>query len=138
MNPKLRAFLGVLAGLVVSWIFVMIAEAFVHKLYPPPAGTNMEDWEQVKKFVGSLPMAALLMVLGGWLLGTLLGTFTAAKIGRTAVAGYIVGTILLAAGVANSVMIPQPLWFSIASFVIYIAMTLAGSRAAAPAVRSAP
>lgn len=128
---------GVIAGLVVAFLLVQVAELLVHQLYPPPPGTNMKDFSEVKKFVSSLPAAALVLVLAGWLVGTVTGTFIAARIGRSAVPGYVVGAILFAAGVMNSIVIPQPVWFSAVSFVIFFTMTIVGSRLAAPAVRSA-
>jgi hypothetical protein len=129
----LRRIGAVIAGLIVAWCFVAGAEFFVHRLYPPPPGTNMEDFAQVKKFVASLPATAYVLVLAGWLVATFVGTLVAAKIGRTRVSAYIVGGILLCAGIANAIMIPQPIWFSIVSFAIYIGMTILGARAGAPA-----
>ena len=120
---------GVIAGLVVAFLVVFGAEAISHQIYPPPPGMSMKDMAQVKAFVATLPLSVLLIVLTGHLIGTFAGTWTAAKIARGPIAGFIVGALLLAAGIANSIMIPQPVWFSIASFVIYIGATLVGVRA---------
>jgi hypothetical protein len=118
---------GVVAGLVLAWLAVMAAEAGVHKMYPPPPGMNMQDMKAVKQFVASLPLSALLLVLAGWLVGTLAGTFVAAKVGGSRYPAYVAGALLLAAGIANAVMIPQPLWFSVTSFAIFISMTGLGA-----------
>jgi hypothetical protein len=118
---------GVIAGLVIAFLLVQGAELLVHKLYPPPPGTNMKDFNAVKAFVATLPTPAFVLVLTGWLIGTLAETFTAARIGRSAVPAYVLGVILLAGGIMNSIVIPQPVWFSAASFVIYIGMTFAGA-----------
>jgi hypothetical protein len=132
----LRKIGGVLLGLVVAWLLVMLAEALVHKFYPPPAGINMNDFNEVKKFVASLPVSALLLVLSGWLMGTLAGTFAAARVGRSATPAYVLGAILLAAGIANAIIIPQPVWFSAVSFVIYITMSLTGARLGFPSLET--
>lgn len=124
----LRRIGAVLLGLVIAVAIVQIAEYGVHRMYPPPPGYDMRNMEQVKKFVAALPMPAMLLVLAGWLVGTLLGTWTAAKIGRTRVAGYVLGAILLCGGIANAFIIPQPIWFTAASFVIYIGATIGGTR----------
>lgn len=71
-----------------------------------------------------------MLVLAGWFVGTLLGTFIAAKIGQSRLPAYIVGAFLLAAGIANSIMIPQPIWFSALSFIIFIAVPFGGTRMA--------
>jgi hypothetical protein len=128
----LRKIGGVLLGLVVAFALVQLSEMLVHRLYPPLPGTNMNDFSEVKKFVAALPLTALLIVLSGWLMGTLAGTFAAARVGRSPVPAYILGAILLAAGIANAIIIPQPVWFSVVSFVIYITMSLAGARIGSP------
>jgi hypothetical protein len=119
---------GVIAGIVLAVLIVQLAELIVHRLYPPPPGYNMRDMNDVKKFVAALPLGAMVLVLWGWLIGTLAGTFVAARIGRSAVPAYVVGALLLIAGIANAIVIPQPVWFSIASFIIYVGGTLAGSK----------
>jgi hypothetical protein len=119
---------GVIAGIVLAVLIVQFAELIVHRIYPPPPGYNMRDMNDVKKFVAALPLLAMVLVLAGWLIGTLAGTFVAARVGRSAVPAYVVGALLLIAGIANAIVIPQPVWFSIASFIIYVGGTLAGSK----------
>ncbi len=118
---------GVVAGLMIAFVIVECAEALVHALYPFPRGMNEHDMNDIRKFVSTLPLLALLLVLTGWLVGTFAGTYAAARIGRGKVPGLILGAMLLAAGIVNSVIIPQPIWFSAASFVIYVVMTVAGT-----------
>jgi pimeloyl-ACP methyl ester carboxylesterase len=125
----LRYIGGIIAGMIAAFALVASAEAVVHVLYPPPPGTNMDDFEQVKKFVAALPLTALVLVLAGWLIGTFVATWLAAKIARDPISAYIVGALLLAGGVFNAIKIPQPVWFSIVSFVIYIGATWVGARA---------
>ncbi|MDQ6801104.1 MAG: hypothetical protein M3041_09735 [Acidobacteriota bacterium] len=123
---------GVIAGIIVAVLVVEIAELAVHYLYPPPPGYNMRDMNDVKKFVATLPLLAMMLVLIGWAIGTVLGTFVASKIGRSRIPAYVVGGLLLVGGIANAVMIPQPVWFSIVSFIIYIGGTIIGAAASRP------
>jgi hypothetical protein len=123
---------AVIVGLIVEFLLVFGAEGISHKIHPPPLGMDMRDMSQVKAFVATLPTSALLIVLAGHLIAAFVATWIAAKIARSPIAGFIVGALLLAAGIANAIMIPQPLWFSIASFVIYIGATLVGVRAGMP------
>jgi hypothetical protein len=134
----LRRIGAVLLGLVIAVVMVQIAELGVHVMYPPPPGTNMHDMNAIKAYVASMPMAPLLLVLAGWLFGTLLGTWVAAKVGRSAVPAYVVGVLLLCGGIANSFIIPQPVWFSIASLAIYIGGTLIAVRLASPQPAATP
>ncbi len=128
----LRRISGVIAGLVIAFAIVMAAEAIPHQLYPPAPGTNMNDFTQVKAYVSRLPVTALVIVLLGWLAATVAGTSVAAGIGRSRVPAYVTGALLMAGGVCNAFVIPQPVWFSAVSFVIYIAGTMIGGRIAVP------
>ena len=123
---------AVIAGLIVAFLLVFGAEAISHQIYPPPPGMSLRNMNQVKAFVATLPMSVLLIVLAGHLIATFVATWVAAKIARGPIAGFVVGALLLAAGIANAFMIPQPVWFSIASFVIYIGATLVGTRVGMP------
>ena len=128
----LRRIGAVLLGIIVAVVIVQVTELGVHMMYPPPPGYNMRDMNAMKAFVAKLPAPAFILVLAGWLIATLIGTWLAAKIGRTAVTGYVVGALLLCGGIANAFIIPLPAWFSIASFVIYIAMTIIGAMLGSP------
>jgi hypothetical protein len=125
----LRSIGAVIAGLVVAFLLVFASEGISHKIFPPPPGMNMSDMVQVKSFVATLPLSALLIVLAGWLIATFVAAWVATKIARGPIAGFIVGALLLSAGIANAFIIPQPVWFSIASFAIYIGATVVGVRA---------
>ncbi|HSP14170.1 MAG TPA: hypothetical protein VLV78_05405 [Thermoanaerobaculia bacterium] len=126
------------AGLAIAFLLVEAAELGVHQLYPAPPGTNMSDMKAVKAYVGTLPPAAFVLVLAGWLVGTVAGTFAATRIARNPAPAYVLGALLLAAGIANAISIPQPLWFSIVSFVIYVAGTIAGARLGSPPLSALP
>src|SRR5437870_1204660 len=123
-----RRILGVIAGLLLVVVLVTAAEGIAHVMYPPPPGTNMRNMAAVKEYVATLPVTALVIVLAGWSLGTLVGTSTAARIGRSVVPAYVLGVVVLAGGINNAIQIPQPPWFTTASFVIFIGMTIFGAR----------
>jgi len=124
----LRRIGAVIVGLIIAAALVEGAEAIVHVMHPFPPGMNEHDFAQVKKYVAALPIDALLLVLAGWLLGTIAGTFTAAKIATTRTPAYILGAILFCLGIVNATIIPQPLWFTIASLVVYVGGTVVGAR----------
>ena len=133
----MRGILGVIAGFVAAFLCVQGAEMFVHHLYPFPPGADMHDMSVIKAFVAALPVQAFVLVLAGWLVGTLVGTFIAAKIGRSRIPAYVLGVLLLCGGIANSIIIPQPFWFTAVSIVIFLVVPFAGMALAKP-VQSAP
>jgi hypothetical protein len=132
-----RGVLGVVAGFVAAFLCVQGAEMFVHDLHPFPPGADMHDMATIKAFVATLPVQAFVFVLAGWLVGTLVGTFIAAKIGRSRIPAYVLAVLLLCGGIANSIMIPQPVWFTAVSIVIFLVVPFAGIALAKP-VQSAP
>ena len=136
----LRRIGGFFAGLIIAFVIVQIAEMGVHSMHPFPPGMNTKDFNEIKKFVATLPVSAFILVLTGWLVGTFAGTFTAARLSRTATSGYVLTAVLFGAGVLNSIIIPQPMWFSIVSYIIYLVAGIAGTRLGArvPAPASAP
>jgi hypothetical protein len=52
------------------------------------------------------------------------------------IGAVILGVLLLAAGIANAVMIPQPVWFSAFSFLICILATVVGVKLGLGAIPS--
>ncbi len=122
----MRGVLGVIAGFIAAFVCVQAAEMISHHFYPFPPGADVHDMATIKRFVATLPPPAFVLVLGGWLVGTLLGTFLAAKIGRSRIPAYVLGVLLLCGGIANSIVIPQPVWFTAASIVIFLAVPFAG------------
>ena len=127
-----RKIIGAVLGLVVAFVLIQRSEILVYRLYSPSRGTDMSDFNEylARTLEGGngLPVTALLLVLSCQLMGTLAGTFAAARVGRSAVPGYVVGAFVLYAAMANPFLFQKPQWFSLASFVIIIVMTLAGTR----------
>jgi hypothetical protein len=125
-----RSILGVVAGAVVAFIGVMVIEAVGMKVYPPPPGLDPNNPESIRAMMKDIPAGALGFVLAGWVVGTLAGAAVAARIATRSpmVPAMIVGVLLLAAGVANLVMIPHPLWFTVASVVAILPAAYAGGR----------
>ena len=128
MNPVVRSILGVVAGIVASFIIVACVEAVNLVVFPLPKGINMFDREALKAAMAAMPVTAKVVVLAGWALGAFVGTFLAAKISKNAALGIVVGALLLTAAVLNMLSMPHPAWFWAAAIVIYLVTTALGSR----------
>jgi hypothetical protein len=126
----LRNISAVLLGVVVAFCTVMLVEWLSHQVYPLPPGLDFKNPEQVRQFTSSLPLGAFLLILLGWLLGTISGGLAACYVAREKplVFASIIGAVMLAATVANLVMIPHPTWFSIAGITVIGIGTLLASR----------
>lgn len=133
-KPIARQILGVIAGVVVGGLVVFLVELVGHSLFPPPPGTDLSNPEDVKRLISLLPVGALLMVLVGWLIGSLAGAWTANRIARTSMAGWIVAALFILLTAYNFTVIPHPTWMIAAGIAIplfsaWIAAWMTGPKA---------
>ena len=106
----MRKMIGIVAGLVLANLLVFGWESVLPWL--PFGGA----WTQSPaEMVAALPVAAQLWVVAGWALATLVGAFTAFRIGHSDWTGWVVAGVEGALCVANVLMIPHPLWMRLAA-----------------------
>jgi MFS family permease len=125
-----RTIAGVVVGVVVAWVTIMLAEFASAPLHPMPAGFDMHDPASVAAFVATLPIAALLLVLAGWVLGALVGGHVAARLARKPRPALVVGIVIVVGVIANAAMIPHPLWMTIAGVLLPVPAAWLGARLA--------
>ena len=125
-----------IAGVVIAGLLVWLVEMLGQTVYPPPTDLKFADPDAMRAYIDMLPLGALLFVAAAWFIGTLGGTFAACKIGTAnpIVLAGVVGGLMLIATVANLIMIPHPLWFSILGVVgvivaAWLGMTFGASTA---------
>jgi hypothetical protein len=131
MPPALRRALAVLAGVGVAIGIVFAVEAINARIYPLPPGTDYSDPEQMRAVMTRLPRAALVIVLLGWGLATVVGAWIAARVaGRRQGPAWTVGVVLLAAAVFNLLELPHPFWFWVAGVALFLPAAWLGARLA--------
>jgi hypothetical protein len=135
MRSALRNIGAVLAGFVAASIVMMIVESINgHFLYPAlgKAAEGVTDRERIRALVAAAPAGALLVVIGGWILGGVTGGWVATRLSarRTVAPGLVLGALLTLAGVANNLMIPPPPWFWIVSLAVLMPAAYFGARLA--------
>ena len=120
MNRKISA---VVLGVVTAVVLIIAIEALGHAVYPPPDDLDTSNIEALQAYVMNAPLAALLFVMAGWLIATLVGGLLACFIARETPLVYaaIVGGLVLLGTIINLLSIPHPLWFSITSVLAIIA-----------------
>lgn len=74
--------LAVILGATAMALCVAAVEMIGHRIYPLPAGIDFKNPETLKGYIAELPVAALLFVVAGWALGSLVGGYIAARISR--------------------------------------------------------
>ncbi len=127
-----RKIAAVLTGIVVAFALVFVIEMIGHRVYPPPSDLDFTQPDIVAGYMQTLPAGAFMFVLAGFALATLAGGFVAARIARSQAFLFagIIGALMLAATVANLLMIPHPLWFSITAIALILVSTVLAGRLA--------
>jgi hypothetical protein len=130
-----RSILAVVAGFVMASAVMMAVETVNGRYLYPELGKQAEgitDREVLRSILAGAPVGAFLVVILGWVLGSLAGGCMAAWIGRRAPVGHalVLGGLLTLGGIANNLMVPPPLWFWIAGLVVLIPAAYAGARLA--------
>lgn len=133
MRAVIRSVLAVLAGSMVAGMLIAVVEMIGHLVYPPPPGIDPTDPESLRTVMESLAVGALIAVLLAWAIGTFAGAWLAARVaGRAGSAhGMVVGLLMLAAGVANMLTIPHPIWFWFLGVGVFPLAAWLGGRGAA-------
>lgn len=100
-------------------------------LIPFPDGVDVSSMEALAASMSLFEPIHFLLPWLGHALGTLVGTFIAAKLAVTHKMRFAmgIGVFFLAGGIANAVMLPAPMWFITADLLLaYIPMAMLGAR----------
>jgi len=139
MTSIFRSIAAVIAGFVVASIIMTAVEALNGRVFYPEiakAAEGVTDRETVRALLASAPAGALLVVIAGWILGSLAGGWTTARIAAHARLRHalVLGALLTLAGIANNLMIPPPLWFWVVGLIVMIPAAYMGGRLGEPPV----
>lgn len=120
MDPTIRSALVLLAGVVVAVIVVTLMDTMAGRIYPLPAGTDINNPESLRQAVAAAPTAAVLIVLAGWVLAAGAGSYVATRLATRsrAIHGLIVALFVLVATVGNLAAIPHPVWLWPAAIIL--------------------
>ncbi len=130
-----RTILGMLVGLVMMWLTVTALEFLGHTVFPPPPGLDPTNPEHLQQIIAEASVGSLAMLVLGWVAGTFVGGWVAARIARHTRAAAIAVALFVMASVAGMmVIIPEhPGWVATLGLLLPIpvalmAATLAGRR----------
>ncbi len=128
-----RKILAVIVAMVVAVAIFMIVQMINSMVVAPPSDAVMKDPAALREFMANGPVKAYIIVLIGYLIGSFAGGFIVTKMSRRESPGLtlpiIVGALLSLGMVANILFLPgQPIWFVVASLIVFIPMSLFGHR----------
>jgi len=119
MKPIFKNFLAVIVGLVagsaVNMGIIMISGSVI----PPPEGVDNTTMEGLKAGMHLFQPKHFLFPFLAHALGTFVGALLTALIAanRKILFVFVIGIFFLAGGIANILMLPSPLWFTIVDLV---------------------
>jgi hypothetical protein len=133
----MRAVGAIVAGLAAAIVLIAGIDFVAHLIYAPAEPVDTSDPAAVARMVANMPLGAFALIVLGWGIGTFVGAFIAARIGRSAAYGFVIGAVILAATIANLYMIPQPAGMWIAGILTVVVTAFIAVRSALPARRTA-
>lgn len=119
MKEILRNTFAAMVGAITGIMLIALIQLISASVYPLPEGMNPADREAMGEFIRTLPAPAMLLVLGGYLVGVCCGAWVAGRLSRTAPRRqvFMVTGLFLIASVMNLTSFPHPLWFWVANLV---------------------
>jgi hypothetical protein len=133
MNPILKNILavvvGFLAGSIVNMALIMVSGSII----PPPEGADVKTMEGLKASMHLFEPKNFIFPFLAHALGTLVGAFVAAAVAFSHKMKFAIaiGCLFMAGGIANVLMLPSPLWFSVLDIAgAYIPMAFIGGKLA--------
>ncbi len=125
-----RTVLALVAGLAVSFVVISGIQYVDHLIFPPPAGLDPTNPDDVAAIVAQAPFLAMLGVEISYAAGSFLGGATIGKIAprRAVVLALGLGALLTVGNVVNLATIPHPLWMAILTTITFLPLTWLGAR----------
>jgi len=114
--------LPVLAGVLTGMVLILLGENYIHSLYPFPAGIDPSDKSDLAAYIRTLPDKAFVLLIINYavcsFLAGLVATLVAKRIALRP--ALVVGIVLTIGGLYDIVYMPQPLWVSLFSMLVYL------------------
>ena len=123
-----RNIISVVVGLFSAIIIFVIAETINSALHPAPLILDYNDSIAVKTFYENQPLTLWLLVLVGWIIGSVLCGVLIKLISKNdnEKLPIIAGIILTLSAIANFFSLPHPTWFIIISLFAFLPFVLIG------------
>jgi hypothetical protein len=132
MSPILGSTRAVVLGALVAVVLIALVEAVNGRLYPLPAGLDINNREAMSGYIATLPLTAFLVLLLGYALGALGGGYIAARLAPTRPMRHagVIMILLVLASLLNLRSVEHPVWFWVANLVVVVGLSLLGGRLA--------
>ncbi|EKO49721.1 MULTISPECIES: hypothetical protein [Leptospira] len=119
MNPILQNVIALLAGAVFGSIVNMGIIMVSGHIIPPPTGADVTTMEGLKSSLHLFEPKHFILPFLAHALGTFAGALLTAKVSfnHKVKLAMGIGFLFLVGGIANTMMLPSPLWFTVLDLV---------------------
>jgi MFS family permease len=113
MKDILRNTAAAMAGAFTGIVLIALGQLASARVYPLPEGVDPANREAMGEFIRNLPAPAMLLVLGGYMIGVAGGAWVAGRLSATVPRRqvFMVTAVFLIASVMNLTAFPHPIWF---------------------------
>ncbi|PBQ31677.1 hypothetical protein CNR22_07815 [Sphingobacteriaceae bacterium] len=119
---------AIIIGVAAGFAIVFIGDSTTHALSPLPQGIDYTNRDEMRAYIGGIPLYVLVIMVIFWLASAFLGAMLASRLHRIEWkrTSLITGGILMAAAILNLAMLPHPAWMWICALAGYIPAALLG------------
>lgn len=112
----MRKIVAIVVGVVVSFALIGAIDNLGHRAYPLTGMPAIADREAMREYIAAMAPGAKAFAVAAWLVAAFCGPLLSARLARGpgVVAPVVVGCVVLAAVIANLVMLPHPAWMNVA------------------------
>jgi hypothetical protein len=126
----IRNISAIIAGFLTASVLMLVCEYSNHLLFPFPTDMDTTDLDQVRAFAAQMPIQSLILVLIGWVTGSIASGWVTTSVAKTRsiTPALITGALLTIAGILNAWMIWNPVWFHFGMLPVFLIGTYIGYR----------
>jgi hypothetical protein len=131
-DPRIKALLAVLGGIVTGFIVIIICEIFTSKLFPSPKGLDFNNKDSVTAHMQSAPIAMYVSILIGYIIASFSAGYVTNFLSKNNKykPAMLTGVALMVFGILNMMELWHPSWFWVVSIVSYLIFAYLGGKMA--------
>lgn len=126
-----RNTLSIIAGIISSFVAIIIIQSVAHILNPPPVDPH--NVEIFRNYVhNEAPDSLYVFILSAYAIGSFTGGFTTSSIAvnKKIIRAMTVGGLLMGIGIYNLVLANYPSWVIVAAFFTFLPFSYLGGQIA--------
>jgi uncharacterized membrane protein YwzB len=131
-DPRIKALLAVLCGIVSGFIVIVISEMLTSKFFTSLQGLNFEDKNAVTAHMQSASVSMFLSILLGYIIASFTAGYVTNFLSRNNKykPAMLAGVALMIFGILNMMELWHPNWFWVVSIPLYLVFAFLGGKMA--------